>query len=184
MTDRLSEADISEMYLEVLSVQSYSGSDRIVGVEVVDLRPFAEDGGTFLELGRFNEVGDLLGVDDFKVRQMNYSMMAAGAVKAWHLHFNQEDVWFVPPDSHLVVGLVDCRKGSPTEHDTMRFLLGAGRPRLLLIPRGVAHGVANMTKEWMRLIYLTNQHFDFNDPDERRLPWDHFGKDFWEMSRG
>ena len=88
-------------------------------------------------------------------------------MKAWHLHYNQEDVWFIPPDSKLVVGLVDCRKGSPTVHDTMRFVLGGGRARLLLIPRGVAHGVANMTSKVGRIIYYTNQHY--NPKDEYRL---------------
>jgi dTDP-4-dehydrorhamnose 3,5-epimerase-like enzyme len=66
----------------------------------------------------------------------------------------------------------------------MRFVMGAGRSRLLLIPRGVAHGAANPWTEVAPMFYFVNQQFSLSEPDERRLPWDAFGADFWEMVRG
>ena len=66
----------------------------------------------------------------------------------------------------------------------MRFVLGAGRARLLYIPRGVGHGCANLGTEPATVLYYVNQQFDLQDPDERRLPWDIAGADFWRMTPG
>jgi dTDP-4-dehydrorhamnose 3,5-epimerase len=66
----------------------------------------------------------------------------------------------------------------------MRFVLGAGRAQALYIPRGVAHGLANIWTQPANMIYLVNQLFDPENPDEHRLPWDVLGNDFWEIKKG
>ena len=175
--------DIREDIRENVSRQEYGGMSQIDGVQLLPLQTFAEDGGTFTELGRL-AAGALAGLAGFEVRQINCSLMAAGAIKAWHLHFNQEDVWFVPPSQSLLVGLWDVREDSPTSGGTMRFALGRGRSQLLYIPRGVAHGAANLGTGDAFLIYFVNRQFDAEDPDERRLPYDAVGKDFWEIRPG
>ena len=175
--------DIREDVHESVSRQEYGAASKIDGVQVLPIQTFVEDGGTFTELGRLAE-GMLAGLDGFEMRQINCSLMAAGAIKAWHLHFNQEDVWFVPPSQSLLVGLWDVRENSPTSGGTMRFVLGRGRSQLLYIPRGVAHGAANLGSGDAFLIYFVNQQFDAQDPDERRLPYDALGKDFWEIRPG
>jgi len=86
--------------------------------------------------------------------------------------------------TQLLVGLVDLRKDSPTLNTKMRSVLGEGMSKLLYIPRGVAHGVANLGSRPGEIIYLLNQYFDANDSDENRLPWDFFGDDFWEARKG
>lgn len=180
----ISAADLAPEVGEALTTQAYGGGTRIEGVTLVPLTTHADDGGAFVEVARLAEGGMLEGIDGVAVRQINWSVLEPGAVKAWHLHFNQEDVWFVPPGSRLICGLRDCREDSPTKGATMRFVMGVGAPKLVLIPRGVAHGVANLTGEAGTLIYLVNQQFDAANPDERRLPWDAFGEDFWDMTLG
>ena len=179
----LSAADIREELRPALSRQEYGATARIDGVELLPLRTFVEDGGTFTELGRL-AAGALAGLDGFEARQVNCSLMAAGAIKAWHLHFNQEDLWFVPPSQALLVGLWDARRDSATTGNTMRFVLGRGRSQLLYIPRGVAHGAANLGTDETLLFYFVNQQFNAQDPDERRLPYDALGKEFWEIRPG
>ena len=176
-------SDIWEDVRGSVSRQGYGATSQIEGVQFLPLQTFVEDGGTFTELGRLAE-GALAGLDGFEVRQVNCSLMAAGAIKAWHLHFNQEDLWFVPPSQALVVGLWDVRENSPTTGNTLRFVLGRGRSQLLYIPRGVAHGAANLGSSDAFLFYFVNQQFDAQDPDERRLPYDALGKDFWEIRPG
>jgi dTDP-4-dehydrorhamnose 3,5-epimerase len=66
----------------------------------------------------------------------------------------------------------------------MRFVLGAGRARLLYTPRGVAHGCANIWNTPSTIIYFVNQQFNLEAPDERRLPYDLLGEDFWEITPG
>ena len=49
----------------------------------------------------------------FEVRQVNYSEMDPGVIKAFHLHRRQTDVWFVPPGDKMLLVLLDVRAGSP-----------------------------------------------------------------------
>lgn len=165
------------------SVQSYEKAPTIDGVVMKDMPCFVDDGGYFMELGRFD-----LGVSqifpNFEVRQASYSQVLAGAVKAFHLHFNQEDVWFVPPHERLLVVLSDQREDSATKGTTMRLVMGGGKARLLYIPRGVAHGAANLGLEPASIIYFVNQQFNLESPDEGRLPWDFLGAEIWDMAKG
>jgi len=110
--------------------------------------------------------------------------LVSKGIKAWHLHYNQEDVWFVPPDEHVLMGLFDLRENSRTKNQSMRIVLGNHKSQLIVIPRGVAHGYANLGERSATIIYFMNQQFDIASPDEHRLPWDFLGKDFWEIKKG
>lgn len=177
-------AKIDKRYQERLSTQRYESAPKIDGVAFVDLRRVVEDGGEFMELGRLTEAAEHSGLKGFQVRQVNYSSLQPGTVKAWHVHKTQEDLWFVPPQFRLLVGLLDCRDGSPTSGQHMRFVMGDGRAQLLHIPRGVAHGVANPWPFVASMVYLVNQQFSVDEADEHRLPWDLLGKEFWHAEPG
>ena len=179
MTKSLNIKDIASEYKQQVFTQDYSGKPKIEGVQLIDIRNFVTEDGDFCELIRVDDKGCLELVPDFQLKQVNRSRMIPGSVKAWHLHFNQEDLWYIPPKDQLIVGLADCRADSPTKDTAIKYVLGGGKSQLLLIPRGVAHGAANVTPQEATIIYFINQQFDFNDPDERRLPWDTFGQDFW-----
>lgn len=180
----LSKSDILEKYSGKVFLQDYSQSPKIEGVAFYDIKNFTSDDGSFCELGRINAKGELEAIPGFKVEQISYALMVPGSIKAWHIHFNQEDVWYVPSEDRLLVGLIDLRKNSPTKDIKMRFSMGGGKSQLLYIPRGVAHGLANMGTNNAREIYFTNQKFDAKNPDERRLAWDTFGADFWKFKYG
>ena len=170
---------------EHFSYQDYSPADRIDGVEIVELARFNDDGGAITELGRLTAGvhGQLPG---FEVRQFNYSEVEPGAVKAYHMHHRQTDVWYVPPHDKLLLVLHDCRDGSPTEGKTMRFVLGDGRNRLVRIPPGVAHGTKNLAAARGRIIYMVDVQFSPapDECDEGRLPWDFLGAEIWDMVKG
>src|SRR6267143_1723671 len=89
-------------------VQTYGAASTIDGVRVVELARHADDGGAMTELARLTD-GRAVGLGDFTVRQVNYSEMAPGAIKAFHLHARQTDVWFVPPSDRMLVVLHDVR---------------------------------------------------------------------------
>lgn len=181
---KLSPDDFGPDFLPHLSTQQYGGGRKIEGVKIIPLNLLTDDGGSFAELVHFDEAGNLEAIPEFKVRQSSYSLVLPGAVKAFHLHYNQEDVWFVPPTDRLLIGLVDARKDSPSYKATMRFVMGGGKAQLLYIPRGVGHGGANIGTQPATILYYVNQRFDLNDPDERRLPWDIVGADFWAITPG
>lgn len=166
-------------------VQAYGAGPRIDGVEIVELRRHHDDGGSFTELARLTGGGPA-GLRDFTVRQINYSELEPGVIKAYHLHTRQTDVWFVPPSDRMLLVLLDVRQGSRTEGVRMRFMLGNGAARLVRIPPGVAHGVRNLGAGTGRILYFVDVQFSPEPAacDEGRLPWDYAGADVWDVTRG
>ena len=154
------------------------------GVEVFDLRRFNDDGGSITELARLSG-GAHEWFPGFEVKQCNYSVVEPLAVKAFHLHERQTDVWFVPPGDKLLLVLADVRVGSPTEGEIRRMVLGDGNSRQVRIPPGVAHGCRNLRPATPgAIIYFVDRQFSAGeDSDEGRLPWDHFGAEVWEVVR-
>ncbi|MBL8857070.1 MAG: dTDP-4-dehydrorhamnose 3,5-epimerase family protein [Planctomycetes bacterium] len=165
--------------------QDYSAKKRIEGLEIVELKRFNDDGGAMTELGRLDG-GIHKQLPGFTVKQVNYSVLEPLAIKAFHLHKRQTDVWYVPPSDKLLLVLADVRKGSPTEGLVMRFVLGDGNSRLVRIPPGVAHGCKNLRPASpCAIIYFVDVQFSTDDQcDEGRLPWDHFGEKVWDVERG
>src|SRR5262247_3720317 len=157
--------DLSPAAKRAFQIQSYGPSPRIDGVEIVELKRFADDGGSMTELARLRE-GHPEALAGFTVRQIN--------------------VWYVPPSDRMLLVLLDVRQGSKTEGARMRFTLGAGNSRLVRIPPGVAHGVRNLAAAPGRIIYFTDVHFSPEPAtcDEGRLPWDHAGAEIWDVTRG
>jgi dTDP-4-dehydrorhamnose 3,5-epimerase len=165
--------------------QSYSPAPQIDGVQVVELKRHADDGGSITELARLVD-GRPEAFDGFAMRQINYSEIEAGVIKAFHLHKRQTDIWYVPPSDRMLVVLLDVREHSPTEGTRVRLVLGSGSSRLLRVPPGVAHGIRNLGLATGHVIYFVDQPFSA-DPalcDEGRLPWDFAGADVWDIARG
>jgi dTDP-4-dehydrorhamnose 3,5-epimerase len=175
---------VRERYRAAVSTQSYASRPRIEGVQLIDLSLFSDEGGDFCEVTRFLEDGRLSHLPGYRPAQISYSLMEPGTIKAFHLHRNQDDLWFVPPGDRLLIGLLDVREGSATRDLSMRLVLGAGKARLLFVPRGVAHGVANLSPRPASVIYFVTQAFDAQNPDEHRLPYDLLGPDFWTIQPG
>ena len=184
MPDALTPDKIGSEFLPKVSIQDYSKKPAIEGVRLLDLRLMLDDGGSFAELVRLDDKGHLEAIPEFQVRQSSYSEVLPGSIKAFHLHFNQEDVWFIPPSHRLLVGLVDVRMDSPSCGVSQRLVMGGGRAQLLYIPRGVGHGGANVWHQPSSIFYYVNQQFSLENCDERRLPWDILGKEFWEIAAG
>lgn len=184
MLKPLTKDSIGQEFNQELSVQDYKKKNTIDGVQIINLQMFVDDGGALAEIVRLDDQGNLLAIPEFKVRQSTFSQVLPGAIKAFHLHYNQEDVWFVLPGDRLLIGLFDARKNSPTYKNSMRFVLGAGRAQLLYLPRGVAHGLANPYQATANMIYFVNQCFNADEPDELRLPWNTLGEDFWDIRKG
>ena len=164
--------------------QDYSKADPIEGVELIPLRRFHDDGGSFTELARLDG-GALKDVAGFRPAQINYSTLSPGVIKAFHLHRRQTDLWYVPPEDRFLVVLVDVRRGSASEGRRVRLVLGDGESALLRVPPGVAHGCRNLGSSTGRIIYLTDLPFsaDSGETDEGRLPWDFAGADVWDVAR-
>lgn len=158
----------------------YSTKSQIDGVKIIGLKTFLSEEGDFGEIMRLNSRAEFKDIPKFSVAQINRTMLLPGSIKAWHLHLRKNEIWFVAPSGHLLVGLWDVRKSSPTSGAILRIILGGGHSQLLYIPKGVAHGSLNLAQTSSELFCFVNKQFDINNPDEERIPWDAKGKDFWK----
>jgi len=170
--------DIETKNKKKIYKQKYTSSKLIEGVKIIDIKNISSEEGDFSEIARF-EKGKIKQIPDFEIAQMNRTRLIPGSIKAWHLHFKQDFVWYVSPFDHLFVGLWDVRKKSKTKGKKMRIILGVGKSQLLFIPKGVAQGTAVFQHLPLDLYVFSNQEFNMKDHDERRLSWDSLGKDFW-----
>lgn len=158
--------------------KSYKKPAPIAGVEILDLKRIVDDRGLFLEVfrGKATHPGSEKLAAFFSgvgLSQMNYSLISTDDhVKGLHYHLKQSDVWFCPPPFKLKVVMLDLRRASPTAGATQVVVLGEGRDALVKIPEGIAHGYRPLTVP-CGLFYMVTRCFDFEDPDEYRVPWDH-----------
>lgn len=151
--------------------QSYEPEPIIEGIQILPLNLMESPEGGFMELLRVNGADQL---------QASYTYLEPGALKGAHLHKDQGD--YTVALNKVVVGLVDCRKDSHTEGLSMRFVLN-GR-QLLVIPPGVAHTYYNPYPRRSHMVYFTDRHFNAQDPDEYRLPFDYVvGPDFLKFRK-
>lgn len=139
----------------------------IDGVEIKQLATHPDERGFFREIIRGT---DPLFREGFG--QFSHSLMHHGVIKAWHIHPNQIDWWYVPIGA-LKVALHDLREDSPTNGVTSELLLGEMyTAQVLKIPAGVAHGCAALVGP-THLFYITSQTYDpreegriaFDDPE-------------------
>lgn len=175
--------DIDKQVKGKVYTQDYSKKDAIEGVKIIQVKNFAGEDGDFSELIRINDEGYVEDLPEFKVAQLNRSRMMPGTIKGWHLHFEQDDIWYVALQDSLLLGLWDVRLESKTRGISTKIMLGSGQSFLLFVPRGVAHGAANISGKSVEIIYFVNKRFNPKNPDEKRLPWNSLGEEFWTQKR-
>ena len=175
---------LTPQHAKAVTFQDYSPQPKIEGVFTVPLTKHRDLEGSFMEYLRLGGgVADGLPVK-FEVRQISFAEATPGRINAFHLHPKkiQDELWCVVA-GEMLVWLVDLREGSPTAGAKRRQILSGEQPVMLHIPSGVAHGYLAGC-DGALLAYAMNSQFDPADPNEGRLPWDHFGEDLWEEDCG
>ncbi len=136
----------------------------IEGVEIKKLVTYPDPRGFFREVIR---VTDRFFTEGFG--QWSHTKSYQGVVKAWHIHRQQVDWWYVAA-GRIKVGLYDTRADSPTHGVLQEVLMGDEmEPAVLKIPPGVAHGYRVLSAE-ASLFYITSN--IYNPSDEGRIPHD------------
>jgi dTDP-4-dehydrorhamnose 3,5-epimerase len=121
---------------------------------------FGDDRGAFFEAYRASWT------PKFQVAQWNISRSTSGVVRGLHYHRLQSDYWLVP-DGHVRVALVDLRPKSPTHMKAVCLELRGDKPSSLLIPPGVVHGYAIIKSA--TVMYLVN--VEYTGQDEYGVRW-------------
>lgn len=93
----------------------------------------------------------------------------AGKVRAWQMHKQQDDRLFVSR-GRLCFGLYDDREGSSTRELLNVFTLSDHQRAMVRVPRGVWHGIQNVSEVDGVFINLPTRPYVYEDPDKYRLP--------------
>jgi dTDP-4-dehydrorhamnose 3,5-epimerase len=149
----------------------------IEGVRILPMALHPDDRGYFLELARFGQ--GLTAAYPAATTQVSAALTYPGAVKAFHYHREQTDLWTVPAGM-VQVALADLRPESPTFGRRNTLYIGELRPWQILIPPGVGHGYKVIGTRPALLVYLTDRLY--NPEDEGRIPYNDAGIAYdWEL---
>jgi len=94
-----------------------------------------------------------------------------GVVKAWHYHRMQTDNFCVIT-GEAKIALYDARAESPTFREIEEFIVSGKELMLITIPPMVYHGFKNIGEEEVYLLNIPNRLYNYEEPDEYRLPAD------------
>lgn len=150
----------------------------IEGVRTKPLKWLGDDRGRLMEILRCND-------EIFKgFGQVYVTCINPGIVKGWHWHKFQDDS-FVPMAGQVRVGLHDAREDSPTQGESLEFLLTPDDPFIVQIPRLVLHGMENVGETEGMVMNLPNMPYSHEHPDEHRVdPFDNDIPFKWKATRG
>jgi dTDP-4-dehydrorhamnose 3,5-epimerase len=137
----------------------------IDGVKIRELASHVDERGYFREVLRDDENF----ISCFG--QVSLSLTKPGVIKAFHWHNLQDDVFYAVSGESQVV-LYDRRENSNTFKELMTFKMSGNDPKILFIPRGVAHGYKAMGKIDLIMLYIMTKSYNKNSPDELRIPFD------------
>jgi dTDP-4-dehydrorhamnose 3,5-epimerase len=147
----------------VLPGGSRAGAARIDGVQIHELGNVITRSGFMTEI--FRTDWPVVGI---AVRQINWVQLNAGAVTDWHAHAKQTD-HLIGVGGNIKLALWDARDRSPTRGATEVVRMGALRPVMVIVPRGVWHGLRNESGEPAGYINVIDELYDHAEPDNWRL---------------
>ena len=140
---------------------------QIDGVEIKDLQVNADERGHLVEM--FREDWELYDPDP---SMTYYSMTYPGITRAWHRHNRGQVDHFVCPEGRIKVGVYDDREDSPTQNGLDTFVIGEHNQQVVRIPGDCWHGFKAIGDEPAFLVNFPTNLYDYEDPDEERLPPD------------
>jgi dTDP-4-dehydrorhamnose 3,5-epimerase len=156
-----------------LLVRDASGSGRIDGVTIRELRVNRDPRGTLTELLRA-DWPDVFGAA-MPFAQVYASTTGPGIARdedRWHVHQHQTDRFYCLA-GRIVVAIADPRPDSPTRGGLLLVELAASAdapaPLLVTIPPGTLHGFVVTSETPATLLNFPNRLYD--PSDEGRLPF-------------
>ncbi|MBL0156918.1 MAG: dTDP-4-dehydrorhamnose 3,5-epimerase family protein [Bryobacterales bacterium] len=158
-------------------ILSPDSRNLIADVKVAPFALWPDDRGYFLEVARIGQ--GLVKDYPFETTQVSAALTYPGAIKAFHHHQHQTDVWAVV-QGLFQVALVDLRPASPTFGVKNTLYVGQMRPWQIQIPPGVGHGYKVIGTSPAMLVYLTDRLY--NPADEGRIAHNDPGISYdWEL---
>lgn len=95
-----------------------------------------------------------------------------GIIRAWHRHHCGQIDHFVVLSGKAKVGIYDDREGSPTQGELDTYIIGENNTNAIRVPGDCWHGFKAIGDERALMINFPTNLYDYDDPDEERLPYD------------
>lgn len=134
--------------------------DLINGVKIMELKRNIDDRGWN------SEIWHSFDIEEFVPGMLIDMYTNGGMIKAFHVHREQDDVFYVM-EGHAKIVLVDLRPNSSTYGLANTINCSRDWSRAIFIPRGVAHGYEAITD--MRMVYLVSRDH-YKPDDEKKMP--------------
>ena len=139
----------------------------IEGVETRKLKVNTDERGHLVEM--FREDWDEY---DPEPAMSYFSMSYPGVIRAWHRHTRGQIDHFVCPQGRIKIAVYDDRDDSPTQGEVNTFVIGEHSQQAVQIPGACWHGFKVIGNEQAFLVNFPTNLYDYEDPDEERLPYD------------
>jgi len=137
----------------------------IDGASVRDLQVHADEHGYLYEMFRADW-------PEFeKFGQAYLTVTYPGVIKGWHIHDLQSDHFVVLKGMAKIV-LYDNRSDSPTRYELMEIAAGEYKPRLIMFPPKIHHGVLALNEQPIWIMNFPDVIYNAEKPDEHRMAWD------------
>jgi dTDP-4-dehydrorhamnose 3,5-epimerase len=101
-----------------------------------------------------------------------YSLTYPGIIRAWHRHNRGQIDYYACPKGRIKIAVYDDREQSPTQGELNTFVTGERSPKLVRVPGDCWHGFKTIGDEPALIVNFPTNLYDYDDPDEERLPYD------------
>ena len=136
----------------------------IDGVQVRRAPVIEDERGELCEVFR-----ESWGVHPLPLVYVYYIGIRPRKIKGWVVHKKQDDRLFVARGV-IRFGLYDDRRDSKTYKLLNVFTVSERNRGLVVIPRGVYHGIQNIGETEASLVNMPTEPYNHADPDKYRLP--------------
>ena len=110
--------------------------------------------------------------DNNKPNQINISKSKPGIVRAWHRHLREQVDFFTVIKGAVKICVYDNDSKSDTYGTLVEIITNEKKLEIVKVPGHFWHGTKTIGSEESYTVYFINNLYDYENPDEERIPWD------------
>ena len=110
--------------------------------------------------------------DNNKPNQINISKSKPGVVRAWHRHLRKQVDFFTVIKGTVKICVYDNDSKSNTFGTLVEIITNEKKLEIVKVPGHYWHGTKTIGSEESYTVYFINNLYDYENPDEERIPWD------------
>ncbi len=140
-----------------------------LGVQILSPKINTDERGFVSEIFRNDWKGFF---EKDKPEQVNISKSHPGVIRAWHRHLRDQVDFFTVLKGTVKICVFDNNKESKTFGKLVEIIASEDKLQIIKVPGNFWHGTKTMGKQSSLTVYFINNMYNYQDPDEERIPWD------------